>query len=346
MDKSVFSRTNYDFQIPQELIAQEPAKARDSSRLLILDRKKASIKQGIFRDILNFLEPGDVLVLNNTKVIKARLKAQKTTGAKLEVLLLKEQKPDLWEVLVKPGKRAQINDRLIFPQGNLEAKVIDKTKAGGRVLQFNSPDLKNLLNKIGKVPLPSYIKQETSDLEQYQTVYAKVQGAVAAPTAGLHFTKTLIAELKNKGVKLVYLTLHCSLATFRPIKTSDIRNHRIESEWIELSSQAAEDINSAKAQGKRIIAVGTTGVRALESTALNSKNNQVKPFSGDTRLYILPGYGFKIVDALITNFHTPYSTNLVLISSFCGLELTQKAYLYAQKNNFRFYSFGDAMLVI
>jgi len=348
MIKPEFSLPNYDFHIPKGLIAQEPLRPRDSSRLLLVERQKNSCFEKVFRDLLDFLCPGDVLVLNNTQVIKARLSGQRQGGGKLEVLLLKEVAKDTWEVLVKPGKRARINDWIIFGQTQrLKGQIIAKTDQGGRLIKFDSLDFRSSLEEVGGVPLPPYIKKEVSNPGDYQTVYAKQPGAVAAPTAGLHFTKQLLSKLKAKGVKIVDLTLHCSLATFRPVKTEDIRNHQIESEWVEISQETCEVVNSAKASGKRIFAVGTTAVRTLETAASldNPGQAKVKPFRGETALYIVPGYKFKIIDAIITNFHTPCSSNLILIASFCGLDLVKKSYSYAQANNFRFFSFGDAMLI-
>lgn len=347
MNRAIFETSEYDWQIPRSLIAQEPATPRDSSRLLVINRKKSTIKQGIFTDIVSFFNKGDVLVLNNTKVIKARLVGRKESGSKLEILLLKEKQKGIWQALVKPGKRARINDTIIFGEGRLQAKIIDKTGEGLRILQFYPKDFESLLLEFGKVPLPPYIKREMDDFGPYQTIYAQKKGAVAAPTAGLHFTKELIDNLRAKGVEVVYITLHCGLATFRPVKAEDIRDHNLGPEWLEVLPQVAKQINSAKKQSRRVIAVGTTTIRTLESLAsLNKKGEAfVKDVSGETNLYILPGYKFKIIDAIITNFHTPHSTNLILISSFCGLSLLKRSYMYAKLANFRFYSFGDAMLI-
>ncbi len=348
MIEARFNILSYNFDIPKNLIAQEPLRPRDSSRLLILEGKKKAITDKAFRDILDFLTPGDVLVLNNTEVIKARLVGKTKSGAKLELLLLKQVASNIWEVLVKPGKRAKIGQRVIFDQDSIEAEIIGKTAQGGRRIKFNCLEFEKFLETAGEVPLPSYIKKKVSKPGDYQTVYARSKGAVAAPTAGLHFTEKLLKRIRQKGVKIVNVTLHCSLATFRPVKTEDIRNHRIESEWIEVSKKAAKTINAAKSSGKKIFAVGTTAVRTLESVSRLEKGGKfkVRPFCGDTNLYIVPGYKFKIVDAVITNFHTPCSTNLILIASFCGLEPTRKSYFYAKKSKFRFFSFGDAMLIV
>lgn len=346
MKEDVFNLKNYVYDLPTELIAQKPLANRDCSRLLVLNRKDSTIKEAVFKDVADFFSKGDVLVLNNTKVIRAKLIGKKPSGAKIEVLLLKEKEKGLWEALVKPGKRARINDTIIFEPGVLEAKVIDKTEAGSRILKFNPRNFSKLLETVGQVPVPHYIKSQVKDLEIYQTVYAKHKGAVAAPTAGLHFTKELIAGLKAKGVEITYITLHCGLATFRPVKTQDVREHKIASEYIELSKQTAQIVNKAKKQGRRVIAVGTTSVRALESAAVHKdKAFLVKDFYGDTRLYIRGPYKFKIIDALITNFHTPASTNLIMVSSFAGLGLIKEAYAFAQAHKFRFFSFGDAMLI-
>ena len=348
MPKDLYSLNNYNIEIPKELIAQEPSQPRDSCKLLILDRGNSSIKQSIFSDLGGFLKEGDLLVLNNTKVIKARLIGHKPSGGKVEILLLKEKNRRVWEVLVKPGKNAKLGDTIIFNGSKLMAKVIGITRSASRILEFNLPDLGRFLERSGKVPLPPYIKKELKCSGDYQTIYADKEGAVAAPTAGLHFTGKLIENLKSKGVDFVYITLHCSLATFRPVKCSDIRNHQIESEWVQVPQLAAKKINAAKKNRRRVIAVGTTAIRSLESAASYGKvaPAAVKPFSGETSLYIVPGYKFKVADALITNFHTPCSTNLILVASFCGLDLLVKSYEQAKQGNFRFYSFGDAMLII
>jgi S-adenosylmethionine:tRNA ribosyltransferase-isomerase len=355
MEGNIFNLANYDYKIPPDLIAQEPVFPRDKSRLLIIDRGKNSVQEGVFKDIVGFLRQGDVLVLNDTKVLPARLIAKKEGGGKVEILLLKKKQPYIWEVLVKPGKRVRVGDTLVFDGSSVKAGVLDKTLAGGRVLQFFSPDFKSFLNFLGKPPLPPYIKKEIDDASKYQTVYAQKEGAIAAPTAGLHFTDELIKDLKNKGVEIVYVTLHCGLATFRPIKTEDIRQHNIESEWIEVNDEVEKAVNKAKKERRRVIAVGTTSIRTLESRGVlqyaptrlgNERIPYIKSFTGETNLYIYPGYKFKIVDSVVTNFHTPHSTNLVLISSFCGKDLLHKAYNYAIKEKFRFYSFGDATIIV
>ena len=347
MDKDIFNCSQYHFEIPGGLIAQEPVSPRDSSRLLVVDRKNSSIKEGIFKQILTFFKRSDVLVLNNTEVIRARLFGKTAKGSKIEVLLLKECEEGIWEVLAKPSKRARQDSKIIFSQGVLEAMVIGKTEAGSKILSFSPARIEDILPKVGKVPLPPYIKKEVQNVNDYQTVYAEKKGAVAAPTAGLHFTEGLLDELIKKGVEIVYVTLHCGLATFRPVKTNDVREHKIESEWIEISASVTDRVNLAKKEGRRIVAVGTTATRSLESVAFfdNKGMAQVKPFKGETNLYIVPGYKFKIIDSIITNFHTPCSTNLVLVASFCGLGLIKQSYAYAKAKNFRFFSFGDAMLI-
>lgn len=351
-EKDIFHISNYDYKIPARLIAQEPVSKRDESRLLVIGRGCGEVKEGGFKDILDFLRAGDTLVLNNTKVIKARLSARKETGASLEVLLLKQREEGVWEALVKPGKRAKLGDTLIFgKEGSgviIRAKVLGRTEQGGRLLAFSPCGIESFLDRLGNVPLPPYIKKDIDDPDKYQTIYAKKEGAIAAPTAGFHFTKALLAEIKKRGVNIVYVTLHCGPATFRPVKIEDIREHKMYSEWIEVSSAAADTVNKTKQAGNRVIAVGTTSIRSLESAADKDKAGRVyvRPFSGETNLYIFPGYKFNVVDGVITNFHTPCSTNFILISSFCGIKLLRKAYARAIKKDFRFFSFGDATLII
>ena len=340
----IYDLNNYYFFLPKELIAQRPIEPPDTSRLLILDRKTSKISQDIFKNLINFLDKNDVLVLNDTKVIKARLFANKKTGAKIEVLLVKKNQ-NFYEALCRPNKRVKIKDILYF-QGDFKAKVVEKKENGLVVLDFFNQDLSCLIEEFGKTPLPHYIKNDI-ELSKYQTVYAKKEGSIACPTAGLHFTEELLNKLIEKNIKVLYVTLHCGLATFRPIKEKDIRNHKIEPEFAEISESVANEINEAKKESKRIIAVGTTTTRILEGCSI-IENNKVylKQFCGEVGLYITPGYKFKIVDSLITNFHTPYSTNLVLVVSFCGLDLIRKAYEYAIKEKFRFFSFGDAMFIV
>ncbi len=337
-----------DYSLPKELIAQEPKDKRDESRLLVLDRKDKSFKEAIFKDIVNFIREGDVLVLNNTKVIPARLFGRRLTGGKVEVLLLKEKEKGLWEVLVKPGKKAGVGEIVSFGEGEFKGEILEKTESGGCLIRFDPPDTRKLINEQGKIPLPPYIKKEIGNPDSYQTVYARKEGAIAAPTAGLHFTGRLLKELTSRGVKIVYITLHCGLGTFRSVNAQDVKEHRMEAEFYEVGLEAAKTINQAKLQKRRIIAVGTTVVRTLETVGfINGEGiSQVMAKVGESKLYIYPGYNFKIVDSLITNFHLPRSTNLILVISFAGKEFIFKAYQYAIDKRFRFYSFGDAMLII
>lgn len=348
MEENIYSLKNFNYEIPKELIAQEPLVRRDTARLLVVNRKNRILKEVVFKEIINFLEKGDVLVLNNTKVIKAHLSGRRETGGKLDFLLLQEAQKGLWEVLAKPAKRARRGCTVIFSEnGDFYAKIVGKTPQGTRLLRFSPSNIKPLLKIYGKVPLPPYIKKELEEENRYQTVFAVREGAIAAPTAGFHFTEDLLNEIKEKGVEIVYITLHCGLPTFRPVKTLDIRQHKLDQEVLEISEHAARVINQAKQRGRKIFAVGTTTIRALESTALlTDKVSRIVSQTKSTSLYIYPGYNFKIVDAIITNFHTPCSTNLILIASFCGLELIQVSYEYAITNKFRFFSFGDAMLII
>ncbi|MFA5271634.1 MAG: tRNA preQ1(34) S-adenosylmethionine ribosyltransferase-isomerase QueA [Candidatus Omnitrophota bacterium] len=347
MIKNEFNLSNFSYELPKELIAQEPLSERDASRLLIIDRKHNGIKEAIFKDVIDLLHKGDLLVLNDTRVIKARIKGTNKNGSKIEVLLLKEKEQGIWEALVNPAKRAKIGEEIIFEEG-FYAKILEKTWQGGRTLEFFPKKFASLLERLGQAPLPPYIKKDVDDFEKYQTTYASKEGAVAAPTAGFHFTKKLLEKIEAKEVKIAYLTLHCSLPTFRPVKSDDIREHKMDFEHFEISEDTAKLINDAKENNRRVIAVGTTSVRSLESAAycIDKGNYRVKSVSLETNAYIFPGYKFKIVDSIITNFHTPCSTNLILISSFAGLELTRKAYEYARQEKFRFYSFGDAMFIL
>ena len=346
MIEKEFQSQTYDFDLPGELIAQKPLEKRDSSKLLIIDRAKKSIGDKVFSDVIDYLNEGDVLVINNTKVLKARIFAKRESGGNIELLLLKEVGHNRWESLANPARRVRIGDVLSFDNHqDITAKVVDITKQGSRILEF-STDIKESLDSLGKVPLPPYIKGDIDDANKYQTVFANKDGAVAAPTAGLHFTPELLLKVKQKGVNVVTVTLHCGLATFRPVKTDDIRNHPMEAEWIEVNQDVCNAVNAAKTQGKRVVACGTTSIRSLETAAVKTDQGyRVKPFSGDTNLYIYPGCEFKIVDSIITNFHTPRSTNLILISTFTGHDLLMQAYQFAASKNYRFYSFGDAMLI-
>lgn len=348
MEHNVFNISHFDYELPSSAIAQVPLAMRDESRLLIVDREKNQITEAKFKDITRFLNPEDVLVLNNTKVIQARLYGKKKSGSIVEFLLIKEKQKGIWEVLVKPGKRAKKGDVFCFEGSLFNAQILDTTLDGGRLIQFFPENIQPLLETVGKPPLPPYIKEEVDCPEKYQTVYAQKEGAIAAPTAGFHFTQELLNQIKEKGVEIVYVTLHCGLATFRPVKTTDIREHPMTYEWIEINPLAAKTMNHAKQTKKKIIAVGTTSVRTLESAAFMGNGGcfNVGPVSEETRLYITPGYQFKMIDTLITNFHTPCSTNLILVSTFAGLDLCKKSYAYALKNNFRFFSFGDAMIIL
>jgi S-adenosylmethionine:tRNA ribosyltransferase-isomerase len=339
-----FALSTYIYDLPAELIAQEPLVSRDKSRLLVIDRKQQRITQGVFSDISQYLRCNDVLVLNDTRVIPAKLAALTSRKVKLDVLMVKENTPGVWEALIKPAKKVKLGEVIEFINNDMTAQILAKTEYGGRLLKFSRENVLDFLACNGKAPVPPYIKTEVDDREKYQTVYAKNDGAIAAPTAGFHFTPGLLDRLIAQGVRIVYVTLHCGMATFRPIKTADIRQHKLGVEVVSISQQAAEIINAAKKQNHRIIAVGTTCLRTLESAAECS--GRIKPFCGETGLYIVPGYKFKIVDALITNFHTPGSTNLVLVSCFASRQLINKAYQYAIKEKFRFFSFGDATLII
>ncbi len=338
--------SDFDFDLPEELIAQHPVEPRDASRLMIIDRKKGTLEHTRFREIIDYLVPGDVLVLNNTRVIPARLFGErKGTGGKVEVLLLRRQNRDTWEVLVKPGKKAKKGTELSFGNGLLNARVVGDTEAGGRILEFTYTGVfEELLDKLGTMPLPPYITESLADRERYQTVYAKETGSAAAPTAGLHFTPELLGKIRERKVVVVEILLNVGLGTFRPVKVENILEHQMHSEYFRISGEAAEKINLAKAEGRRVIAVGTTAARALESASVESGKISAK--DGWTEIFIYPGYKFKIVEALVTNFHFPKSTLLMLVSAFAGRERMLNAYAEAVSLNYRFYSFGDAMLII
>lgn len=351
------SLSQYYYKLPSELIAQTPAVPRDSSRLLVVNSQTTYI-HSVFRDLTKWLLPNDLIVLNNTRVIPARLYGQKVGGALVEILLLEEIKLNCWLALVKPGKRFKLGTEIIFAKNSpsesecLRATVIGRDETtGGRILQFEIPEGQNfwtILDRIGEMPLPPYITSRVSETEQYQTVFARKKGAVAAPTAGLHFTNKLFASLKNKGVETAYITLHVGVGTFRPVETEKITEHNMHYEWIEVSSETVTKIKAAKAKGGRIIAVGTTAVRALEGAARHSQNSVeiLQPFCGKTNLFIYPGYQWQIVDGLITNFHLPGSSLLMLVSALTGRERLLNLYQEAIVNNYRFYSFGDAMLIL
>lgn len=338
-------KSDFYFDLPEELIAQDPLEDRASSRLLVLDKETGKVEHHIFKEIPNYLERGDCLVLNNTKVIPARLwGCKKDTGAAVEVLLLKRQDKDVWETLVKPGKKAKPGTRLTFGDGLLEAEVLETVEEGNRLIRFFYDGIfEEVLDRLGEMPLPPYITHKLQDKDRYQTVYAKYEGSAAAPTAGLHFTKELLSQIEEKGVKIAYVTLHVGLGTFRPVKAENILEHHMHSEYYQISEEAAEKINDTKRNGGRIICVGTTSCRTVESAA--DENGFVKAGCGNTEIFIYPGYRFKVLDALITNFHLPESTLVMLVSALAGRENVLRAYEKAIEERYRFFSFGDAMLV-
>ncbi len=337
--------SDFYYDLPQELIAQEPLKERSSSRLLVLDRNTGGIEHRIFSDIKEYLRPGDCLVLNDTRVIPARLLgAREDTGGKIEFVLLKNIEGDVWEVILKPGRRAKPGARFVFGGGDLRAEIIEVVEGGNRLVRFEYKGIfQEVLDRVGIIPLPPYITKKLEDAERYQTVYSRYRGSAAAPTAGLHFTQTLLGELKQEGIDLAYLTLHVGLGTFRPVKVENVEEHVMHSEYYVLSPDAAKTINMARAAGGRIISVGTTSCRVLE--AISSDDGYIEPSEGWTSIFIYPGYRFKIVDALITNFHLPESTLIMLVSAFAGKDRIMEAYHTAVENKYRFFSFGDAMLI-
>ncbi|AVQ38974.1 tRNA preQ1(34) S-adenosylmethionine ribosyltransferase-isomerase QueA [Clostridium botulinum] len=336
---------DFDFYLPEELIAQHPMEKRDEARLLVLDKKTGEIEDKIFKDILDYLTPNDCLVLNNTRVLPARLIGSKEeTGGKMEFLLLKRKEKDVWETLVKPGKRAQIGARFIFGNGELKAEVIGMGEEGSRIVKFYYEGIfEEILDQLGQMPLPPYIKEKLDDKEMYQTVYSKEEGSAAAPTAGLHFTEELLEKIKEKGVKLAFLTLHVGLGTFRPVKVEDIQEHIMHSEYYKMDKETAKIINTTREKGGRVIAVGTTSCRTLET--IGDIEGKVKEQSGWTDIFIYPGYKYKVVDALITNFHLPQSTLLMLVSALAGRDNIMNAYNMAVEKEYRFFSFGDAMFI-
>ncbi|MDK2991707.1 MAG: S-adenosylmethionine:tRNA ribosyltransferase-isomerase [Clostridiales bacterium] len=337
---------DFDYDLPEELIAQKPLEQRDMSRLLVYDRKTKSIDHRIFHDIVEYLETGDTLVINDTRVIPARLIGyREDTGGKIEFLLLKRLEADKWEIIERPGRRAKIGTVFVFGNGELKARILEKTSQGGRIVEFMYDGIfEEILDKLGQMPLPPYIKEKLDDKERYQTVYAKNEGSAAAPTAGLHFTNELLQRIKNKGVNIVHITLHVGLGTFRPVKENDITKHQMHSEYYQVSRQAADAINDTHKAGHRVFAVGTTCVRTLEAVT----DGQGITHAGDgwTDIFIYPGYRFKAIDALITNFHLPKSTLLMLISAFAGREEILRVYKEAVEQRYRFFSFGDAMLIL
>ena len=339
---------DFYYDLPQELIAQDPLSDRSASRLMLLDKNTGEIEHKIFKDIIDYLNPGDCLVINDTKVIPARLIAERVgTGATIEVLLLKrkEDMKDVWEVLVKPGKKAKIGTKISFGDGRLVAEVIDIVEEGNRLIQFTYEGIfEEILDELGQMPLPPYITHKLQDKNRYQTVYAKHEGSAAAPTAGLHFTKELLEKIQEKGVDIARVTLHVGLGTFRPVKVENIQEHHMHSEYYVVTQEAADKINNAKADGGRVICVGTTSCRTIESAS--DDDGRVKACSGWTEIFIYPGYKFKVLDALITNFHLPESTLLMLVSALAGREHILAAYKTAVEEKYRFFSFGDAMLII
>lgn len=336
---------DFDYELPAGLIAQEPLPVRDGSRLLVLEKKTGEIKHRQFRDILSYLGKGDVLVSNNTKVIPARLFGRKAeTGAVIEVVLLKRLDARRWEVLVRPGKRVKSGTGIVFGQGELTARALETTEAGGRILEFTySGVFEEVLDRLGQVPLPPYIHKRLEQPERYQTVYARFPGSAAAPTAGLHFTPELIRSLQDKGVEWVEVLLHVGLGTFRPVQADSITDHVMHEEYYEIPEESAASVNRALKEGRRVIAVGTTSARALESAC---RDGRVEPQKGWTGVFIYPGYEFRAVSALLTNFHLPKSTLLMLVSALAGREKVLKAYREAVQERYRFFSFGDAMLII
>ena len=339
-------KSDFYFDLPQEMIAQDPLEDRSASRLLVLDRKTGAVEHHTFREITNYVRSGDCLVLNNTKVIPARLMGVKEdTGAAIEVLLLKRRDNDVWETLVKPGKKARPGAKIVFGDGCLRAEVLDVEEEGNRLIRFDYEGIfEEVLDRLGEMPLPPYITHKLQDKNRYQTVYAKYEGSAAAPTAGLHFTEELLAQIEEMGVNIAYVTLHVGLGTFRPVKADNILEHHMHSEHYEVTPETAELINRTKESGGRVICVGTTSCRTVESAA--DENGRVQPGCGDTEIFIYPGYRFKVLDCLITNFHLPESTLVMLVSALAGRENVLAAYREAVEERYRFFSFGDAMLVI
>lgn len=336
---------DFDFYLPEKLIAQDPLEDRSSSRLLVLDKETGEIQHKVFRDMMDYLKPGDCLVINNTKVIPARLIGEKEgTGAKLELLLLKRKENDIWETLVKPGKKAKVGTKISFGGGLLTGEIIQVVDEGNRLVQFSYEGIfEEILDQLGQMPLPPYITHQLQDKNRYQTVYAKYEGSAAAPTAGLHFTKELLHQIEEMGIIIANVTLHVGLGTFRPVKVDDVLKHHMHSEFYKIEKEEADKINQAKQTGNRVICVGTTSCRTVESAA--DDTGFVVAGSGDTEIFIYPGYEFKVLDGLITNFHLPQSTLLMLVSALAGREHILAAYEEAVKERYRFFSFGDAMFI-
>ncbi|UEL46219.1 S-adenosylmethionine:tRNA ribosyltransferase-isomerase [Terrisporobacter petrolearius] len=337
--------SDFYFDLPEELIAQVPILDRSSSKLMVLDKETGEVSHKIFKDIIDYLNPGDCLVLNDTRVIPARLIGSKEgTGGKIEFLLLKRNEDDTWETLVKPGKRAKIGTRFSFGEGKLIAEVVGMGDDGARIVKFEYEGIfEEVLDELGNMPLPPYITERLEERERYQTVYSKHNGSAAAPTAGLHFTDELLQKMKDKGIDLAFVTLHVGLGTFRPVKVDDVLEHDMHSEYYMVTQEAADKINRAKENGKKVITVGTTSTRTIESVA--DENGKMKAASGWTKIFIYPGYKFKVVDKLITNFHLPESTLIMLVSALAGKENVLNAYNSAVENHYRFFSFGDAMFI-
>ncbi len=337
--------SDFYYDLPEELIAQEPLKDRSSSRLLVLDKETGEIEHRIFKDITDYLQEGDCLVINDTKVLPARLIGERVgTGARIEILLLVRKNIDTWEVLVKPGKKARPGDKVSFGGGKLVAEILETIEGGNRIIKFHYDGVfENILEELGEMPLPPYITHKLEDKNRYQTVYAEHDGSAAAPTAGLHFTPELLEKIKNMGVKIAHVTLHVGLGTFRPVKVDDVTNHEMHSEYYVVEKSQADIINDTKKNGGRVIAVGTTSTRTLES--VTDENGVVHEGNGWTKIFIYPGYKFKAIDCLITNFHLPESTLVMLVSALAGKENIFKAYEIAVKEKYRFFSFGDAMFI-
>lgn len=338
--------SDFYYDLPKELIAQDPLEDRSSSRLLVLHRNSGRLEHRHFSDIVEYLKPGDCLVRNNTKVIPARLYGvREDTGAQIELLLLKRRENDIWETLVKPGKKARTGARLTFGEGKLRGEIVDVLEDGNRLIQFHYEGIfEEILDELGQMPLPPYITHKLQDKNRYQTVYAKYEGSAAAPTAGLHFTEDLFQRLEEKGILVANVTLHVGLGTFRPVKVEDVTEHHMHSEFYHVAPEEAEKINEAKKNGGRIVCVGTTSCRTIESAT--DESGILKPGSADTEIFIYPGYQFRIMDVLITNFHLPESTLLMLVSALAGKETVMKAYEEAVKERYRFFSFGDAMIIL
>lgn len=337
---------DFYYDLPQELIAQDPLEDRSSSRLMVLDKITGEVEHRHFKDITEYLRPGDCLVINNTKVIPARLYGVKEgTEAKIEILLLKRKENDIWETLVKPGKKCKIGTKIVFGDGILTGEVVDIVEEGNRLIQFHYEGIfEEILDRLGQMPLPPYITHQLQDKNRYQTVYAKYDGSAAAPTAGLHFTPELLQQVRDMGVEIAEVTLHVGLGTFRPVKETDVLKHHMHSEFYKIEQSEADKINKAKKEGHRVIAVGTTSTRTLESAA--DENGFLTEKSGWTEIFIYPGYQFKVIDALITNFHLPESTLVMLVSALAGREHVLAAYETAVEEKYRFFSFGDAMLIL